>query len=158
MAKNGNTADDEFVISDKGKITLKIDEKSIVLRRPTIGQMRTLDEYADEISTTEEAEIAAAKGADPPRKPRSMAPELLGWWRLAVDLMGPDDVELPDDDDCPLWMVNTETIKEAKFAWRTVPWGPGGAPSTKAAEESAKKAAALLPMVSTVADLARAVK
>lgn len=129
---SSNPKPDEIDYQANGKIRLTIDGTRYNLRRPTIGQLRELEERVTEIAVEEAEEIAAAR--EEKRAARSFEPELLEWWALVVGSLEEKEQTLPEEaDDLPAWLTNPMLIAETKAQWRTVPWGPGGKPSEKTA-------------------------
>lgn len=139
------TTEDRFDASTSGTIKATIAGKRYTLRRPTLGENRRWVEHLTELQEQQ----AAAREANT-YEPAEFEHALFDYWRDVFRTLdtSKEAGELPDDDDAlPPWFLAPELIVEVRQHWSSVPWGPGGSPSQKAAvavERSIGPAARLL--------------
>jgi hypothetical protein len=110
----------EFV-SD-GQVRLTFGGVSRTLRRPTIGQLKRLNNSLMDLAKTQTA----------PANPVDVDVDevmngTLAWWAEVIDdLRLEDDLPAPADrDDFPSWMMNGELMVKIQSHWREVPWDSG---------------------------------
>lgn len=115
------TASDGVELAGDGKVVLTMDGVARTLRRPKIGELRTLFGNLDEVSKLEKetGSVLSALG--------DTADALAGWWGTVVDLLGVDCDPLPDDpDEMPVWLLSGDLIGKVTGHWREVPYLSGG--------------------------------
>lgn len=104
---------------DTGEVRLVVDGKAVTLRRPKVGELRTMWEGLDAVTSAERT--VAESGAV---QPLAAAGETAAWWRTVADTLG--DGGLPDDDDdFPVWLLSGSLIGRVLAHWREVPYLSG---------------------------------
>jgi hypothetical protein len=103
------------LLSD-GRVKLVVDGNAVVLRRPKIGEMRTLVEAIQSLpAAPEEGARSFMAGAE----------DIADWWRNVVATLS--DGTLPEDiDDLPVWLLAGELLGSVITHWREVPYLSGG--------------------------------
>jgi len=114
-------ADNCEFISD-GQVRLTFGGVPRTLRRPTIGQLKRLNNSLMDL----------AKNQTPSENPADVDIDevmnaTLGWWSEVIDdLRSEEDLPAPaDHDDFPSWMMNGELMVKLQAHWREVPWDSG---------------------------------
>lgn len=124
------TPDDGLDVTPSGALRMTAAGTVYHLRRPTIGEMRRLEEDLRTIGADQRAELDAAKAEG--RDPESFDGRIVGWVRDAVATLERDGKTLPDDDDdLPGWMLNPTLPSELRTLWRSTPWTAGANPTTR---------------------------
>jgi hypothetical protein len=114
-------ASDGVELAGDGRVVLTMDGVARTLRRPKIGELRTLFGNLDEVSKLEKetGSVLSALG--------DTADALAGWWATVVDMLGVDCDPLPGDpDDLPVWLLSGDLIGKVTSHWREVPYLSGG--------------------------------
>ncbi len=132
MGKNSKPDVDRVDAKPNGTVEFVLAADTYTLRRPTVGQLRAFEESLNAVAEdTKDADLDAQQAA------------LFGWWRSVFLAIGSRPLDL-DDDDLPPWMPTAALIVEVRHHWRSVPWGPGGQPTTRMMQEAAAPLANLL--------------
>lgn len=131
MGKNSKDAD-RVDAKPNGIVEFVLSGETYTLRRPTVGQLRSFEESLTEVADR-------TKEADPDKQTAA----LFDWWRSVFLAVGSKPLTL-DDDDLPPWMPTAALIVELRQHWRSVPWGPGGQPTTRMMQEAAAPLTTLL--------------
>lgn len=105
-----------------GQVRLTFSGVARTLRRPTIGQLKRLNNSLMDL----------AKAQTAPVNPTDVNVDevmngTLAWWGEVIDdLRSEDDLPAPaDHDDFPSWMMNGELMVKIQSHWREVPWDSG---------------------------------
>ena len=131
MGKNKQDVD-RVDAKPNGTVEFVLAGDTYTLRRPTVGQLRTFEEALNDVAANTKDQSEADQSA-----------ALFGWWRQVFLAIGSAPLDL-DDDDLPPWMPTAALIVEVRHHWRSVPWGPGGQPTTRMLQEASAPLANLL--------------
>jgi hypothetical protein len=104
---------------DDGRVRLVMDGTVRTLRRPKIGELRTLFTSIQAVGSKDKpasGDVGAFDGAD----------EVAAWWREVVDTLGDGDPLPSDTDDLPVWILSGNLISKVAAHWREVPYLSGG--------------------------------
>ena len=132
---------DKFDTSVSGVVKATITGQRYHLRRPTIGENRAFLEALTGLQETN----AAAREADTYDQAEAEH-ALFDWWREVFRTLDTSKLEgeLPEDDDqLPPWFLAPDLIADTRAHWASVPWGPGGSPSQRAAAAADKTVGSL---------------
>jgi len=112
---------DGVELAADGQVVLSMDGVARTLRRPKIGELRTLFGSLDDVSKLEKetGSVLSSLG--------ETADALAAWWGSVVHMLGVDCDDLPDDpDDLPVWLLSGDLIGKVTLHWREVPYQSGG--------------------------------
>jgi hypothetical protein len=108
---------DGVELLDDGRVRLVIDGTVRTLRRPKIGELRTLFTSIEAVGSKDRKPADGAfDGAD----------DVASWWRDVVDTLGDGDPLPSDTDDLPVWILSGNLISKVATHWREVPYLSGG--------------------------------
>lgn len=138
MAKRKPNDDgDQITARPNGTIDLTLNGDTYTLRRPTIGELRKMEEALDDAAADERAARDEGRTFDDTQA-------LTEWWRDVFAMLGDDTLNDVADDDLPPWLPTAALIVEVRTHWRTVPWGPGGQPTKRIMKEATEPLQGLL--------------
>lgn len=166
--------EDEVAFQTNGTVRMRIDGDVHVLRRPTVGELRTYGEAwkAYEADRNQAARDAnAERSEDDPAEPPTFDhdrwdAEWIDWWRMVFTGTGDASVDHPlkgldrsglglaaEWQDCPQWLLSVDLVTEMFTHWRTVPWVGGTSPSQRKEAAQVDEAVRLAPTMAAVAPL-----
>lgn len=116
---------DEVRLLKSGRIRVRLEgDREVLLRRPTLGQLRHLMERYDEIrDEVFEIEVDPVTRRRAVRDGRSAMEVGSRWWTEVLVVLGPED-EPPkyDNEDAPAWTMTSDAVFPAFFKhWTEVP-------------------------------------
>lgn len=118
--------DDVLEYLDNGGIRIVANDTEYRLRVPKLGELREFMTELDRVTARHGDQSLQLTFDD-------HAADVIGIWRLVVDMLDRKGQSLPaSDDDCPVWMAAASSLPELKKHWLTVPLGRGGTPSQRA--------------------------
>lgn len=108
---------DGFELRNDGTVCLQFDEnKTVNLRRPTLGEYRLLIEAIERVRSEASAVVNDEADVTTVDKLNDL---VLDWFRLVFKTLG--DGELPGEDDMPAWVLNSELPRDLIDHWQKVP-------------------------------------
>lgn len=116
---------DEVRLLKSGRIRVWLEaDREVVLRRPTLGQLRRLMERYDEIrDEVFEDGVDPVLGRRKVREGRQAMEVGSRWWTEVLVVLGPEDNPAKyDNEDAPAWTMMSDAVFPAFFKhWTEVP-------------------------------------